>query len=242
MAVMKRHDGRRANELRPMKITTGYVRPADGSCLMELGETRVICTASFQESVPPWLAETGRGWVTAEYAMLPASTGKRKRRPLGKPDGRSAEIQRLIGRVLRGVVAMDKLGENTIYLDCDVLTADGGTRGAAITGAYVAVAEAVAKRRRQGGLGRGVLKGPVAAVSVGIVDGRPLLDLDYAEDAAAEVDMNVAMTRAGGFVEIQGTGEQAPFDGGQLQAMLRLARSGVRKLVVAQMRAIREMK
>ncbi len=242
MAVATRHDGRRASELRAVKITTGYVPTADGSCLMELGGTRVICTASFVAGVPGWLAGNGRGWATAEYGMLPASTGQRRRRPIGRPDGRSTEIQRLIGRVLRSVVAMEKLGENTIYVDCDVLTADGGTRTAAITGAYVAMAEALARRLPAGAGRRGLLKGPVAAVSVGIVDGRCLLDLDYPEDAAAQVDMNVAMTKAGKFVEVQGTSERAPFDGRQLQAMLRLARSGIRRLIAAQQRAIRNAK
>jgi len=240
MAATARHDGRRADELRPISIKTGYVPPADGSCLIELGRTRVICTACFEEGVRDWRAGSGSGWVTAEYGMLPASTGRRRRRPLGRPDGRSAEIQRLIGRVLRGVVKMERLGENTIYLDCDVLTADGGTRTAAITGAYVALVEAVGRLRRDGLVGGGVLKGPVAAVSVGILAGRPLLDLDYLEDAAADVDMNVAMTKAGRFVEIQGTSERATFNGKQLEAMLRLARRGIRKLVAAQEQAIRE--
>lgn len=242
MARATRHDGRRANELRPVKIETGYVPPADGSCLIELGRTRVICTASFVEGVPGWLLGSGRGWVTAEYGMLPASTGQRRRRPGARTDGRSAEIQRLIGRVLRAVVRLEKLGENTIYLDCDVLTADGGTRTAAITGAYASLAQAAAKLQRKALLPRRVLKGPVAAVSAGIVGGRALLDLDYSEDAGAAVDMNVAMTKAGEFVEVQGGSEGAPFDGRQLQAMLRLARGGIRKLIAAQEQAIRKMK
>jgi len=235
---IRRQDGRRANELRPVRITPGYVSTADGSCLMELGGTRVICTASLVESVPEWLLGSGRGWVTAEYGMLPASTGKRRRRPVGRLDGRAAEIQRLIGRVLRNVVHMDRLGENTIYLDCDVLTADGGTRTAAITGAYVALAQAALRAGRSGGSSRGILKGPVAAVSVGIVAGRALLDLDYEEDQAADVDMNVAMTAAGRFVEIQGSSEGAAFGASELEAMLRLARRGIRRLILAQKRAI----
>ena len=202
MARATRHGGRRANELRPVKIETGYVPPADGSCLIELGRTRVICTASFVEGVPGGLLGRGRGGVTAEYGMLPASTGQRRRRPGARTDGRATEIQRLIGRVLRAVVRLEKLGENTIYLDCDVLT----------------------------------------AVSAGIVGGKALLDLDYPEDAAPAVDMNVAMTKAGEFVEVQGGSEGAPFDGRQLQAMLRLARGGIRKLIAAQEQAIRKMK
>jgi len=236
MAASRRHDGRRAGELRGVSIRTGYVPTADGSCLMRMGETRVICTASFVEGVPKWLEGTGRGWVTAEYGMLPASTGRRKGRPIGKPDGRSAEIQRIIGRVLRSAVKMTKLGETTIYLDCDVLTADGGTRTAAITGAWVALALALARRAVPGR----VLSPPVAAVSVGIVDGRAVVDLDYREDVAAEVDLNVAMTAGGKYVEVQGTSEGAPFDDAQLAAMLRLARSGIRKLVAAQRQAVRK--
>ncbi len=236
--TITRQDGRRANELRPVTITPGYVSTADGSCLMELGGTRVICTASLVEGVPEWLLGSGRGWVTAEYGMLPASTGRRRKRPVGRLDGRAAEIQRLIGRVLRNVVRMDRLGENTIYLDCDVLTADGGTRTAAITGAYVALAQAALRAARSDRSSRGILKAPVAAVSVGIVAGRALLDLDYAEDQAAEVDMNVAMTAAGRFVEIQGTSEGAPFGTPQLEAMLRLARGGIRRLILAQKRTI----
>ena len=216
----------------------GFVRSADGSCLIELGRTRVICTASFAPGVPRWRSETGLGWVTAEYGMLPASTGSRKARPLARSDGRSVEIQRLIGRTLRSVVRFDRLGENTITLDCDVLEADGGTRTAAITGAYVALALAADKARKARLCKAGVVASAVAAVSVGIVAGRRLLDLCYAEDAAADVDMNVAMTRSGKFVEVQATSEAAPFDGEQLQAMLRLARGGIRKLLSAQRAAI----
>ena len=216
----------------------GFVGSADGSCLIEMGGTRVICTASFAAGVPRWRSDTGLGWVTAEYGMLPASTGSRKARPALKPDSRGVEIQRLIGRALRSVVRFDRLGENTITLDCDVLEADGGTRTAAVTGAYVALALAADKARRAGRCKAGVLASAVAAVSVGIVAGTPLLDLCYAEDAAAEVDMNVAMTRRGEFVEVQATGEGAPFDGEQLQAMLRLARGGICKLLSAQAAAI----
>ncbi|OPX21380.1 MAG: ribonuclease PH [Planctomycetales bacterium 4484_123] len=238
MASFRRHDGRRANELRPVSFTLDYVPTAEGSCLVQMGGTRVICTACVLQGVPEWLEGAGRGWVTAEYGMLPASTAKRKRRPWGRPDGRSAEIQRLIGRVLRAVVAMDALGERTIYLDCDVLTADGGTRTAAINGAYVALAQAAAS----GALPRRAIARPVAAVSVGLVAGRAVLDLDYAEDSAAQVDLNVAMTAGGKYLEIQGTGEAAAFDDAQLQAMLRLARSGIRRIITAQRRVMRELK
>ncbi len=235
---MMRPDKRRANQLRPVRMQPGFVGSADGSCLIEMGGTRVICTASFAGGVPRWRADSGLGWVTAEYGMLPASTGSRKSRPTLKPDSRGIEIQRLIGRTLRSVVRFDKLGENTITLDCDVLEADGGTRTAAITGAYVALAAAVGKAQRAGLCKAGVLRTAVAAVSVGIVGGRALLDLCYSEDAAADVDMNVAMTRGGKFVEVQATSEGASFDGDELQAMLHLAGRGIRKLLSAQSAAI----
>ena len=240
---MKRRDGRRANELRPLRLQTGFVPPADGSCLIELGDTRVICTASIVRGAPEWLSGAGQGWVTAEYGMLPASTGSRKRRPIGKPDSRATEIQRLIGRALRSVVAMDRLGDNTIHLDCDVLTADGGTRTASITGAYVALAQAIAAGQQRGLFAaKRILGAPIAAVSVGIVDGDALLDLDYREDSAADVDLNVAMTAGGKFVELQGTAEGKPFDAKQLQKMVSLARNGIRKLIAAQRRAIVELR
>lgn len=199
----------------------------------------MICTASFTEGTPKWRTGSGLGWVTAEYGMLPASTGSRKSRPIGKADGRSVEIQRIIGRVLRSVVRFDKLGENTIHLDCDVLEADGGTRTAAITGAYVALALAVDKGFRAGLCKRGTLAGAVAAVSVGVVDGRVLTDLDYAEDSTAEVDMNIAMTNARKYVEIQGSSESKPFDAAQLDAMLNMARRGIGKLLGLQREAIK---
>lgn len=214
-----------------MRLTPGFVGTADGSCLMEIGGTRVLCTASLVEGVPRWREASGLGWLTAEYAMLPAATGERRPRPLLKRDGRTVEIQRIIGRVLRNVVAFDKLGANTIYLDCDVLEADGGTRTAAITGAQVALEQAVASGAQRGRCPADVLTGQVAGVSVGIVQGRALLDPDYPEDAGAEVDMNVAMTAGGTFVEIQGTGEGAGFDREQLDALLRLAERGIRKLL-----------
>ena len=230
MATGRRHDGRRADELRPVELTPGFVRAADGSCLIRMGRTRVICTASFSPGVPKWRQGSGLGWVTAEYGMLPASTGKRKPRPLGQRDGRSVEIQRIIGRVLRNVVRFKRLGENTVYLDCDVLEADGGTRTASITGAWVALDGAVARCAAKGLCGRNVLTGLVGAVSVGSVDGHALLDLDYAEDAAAEVDMNVAMTAGGEFLEIQASSEGRAFGQDRLQEMLDLARKGIRRL------------
>ena len=221
-----------------MTITPNYVRSADGSCLMEMGGTRVICTASIVDDVPRWRREASLGWVTAEYGMLPASTADRKSRPVSRPDSRAVEIQRLIGRVLRSVVRFDRLGERTIYLDCDVLEADGGTRTASITGAHVALALATARGIEAGAFRPGVLAGSVAAVSVGVVDGRCVLDLDYAEDAAADVDMNVAMTGGGKYAELQGTSEGRPFDAAQLDALLGLARRGIRKLLRYQRQAI----
>jgi ribonuclease PH len=242
MARVARKDGRKADQLRPVKITTGYVPTADGSCLIEMGHTRIICTAMYEPGVPQWLIGSGNGWVTAEYGMLPGCTPKRKKRPIGKPDSRAIEIQRLIGRVLRSVIVMDRLGENTIYLDCDVLTADGGTRTASITGAYAALALAVANVQRRGLLGKKILSGSVAAVSVGLAGGKALLDMDYSEDVSAEVDMNVAMLDSGHFVEVQGTSEHAPFDRQQLDAMLVLAQNGIRQLLQAQKKALHGVK
>src|SRR5580704_3547236 len=205
----ERSYGRAADGLRPTTIEPGFVRTATGSALISMGETRVICTASVQESVPRWMDGSGRGWVTAEYGMLPASTGERKPRDAtrGRQDGRTVEIQRLIGRSLRGVVDFRALGERTIYLDCDVLQADGGTRCASITGAYVALSLACARLQADGRLERSPLTGTLAAVSCGIVDGVALLDLDYSEDSSAEVDANVVMTGDGGLVEVQATAE-----------------------------------
>ncbi len=241
MARPKRPDNRRSDALRSIVITPNFVGTADGSCLIELGQTRVICTASVDAGAPKWRDE-GLGWVTAEYGMLPASTGSRKRRPIAKPDSRATEIQRLIGRVLRSVVNFERLGDNTITLDCDVLEADGGTRTAAITGAYVALALAVDSLRQAGKCKAGVLTGAVAATSVGMLDGEARLDLCYLEDSAADVDMNVAMTRDGKFVEVQGSSEGEPFDQDQLSAMLALARKGIGQLIRAQGRAIRDGK
>jgi ribonuclease PH len=224
--------GRREDELRPTTIEPGFVPTAAGSALITVGETRVICTASHTDGVPRWLAGQGRGWVTAEYGMLPASTGDRKPRDVtkGRPDGRTVEIQRLIGRSIRAVVDFEALGENTIYLDCDVLTADGGTRTAAITGAYVALALACERLRTQGKLAGEPLTGTLAAVSCGIVGGVPLLDLDYAEDSTAEVDANVVMTGDGGLVEVQATAERTPLSRTHLDELLAIAAKGIEEL------------
>jgi ribonuclease PH len=232
--------GRAADGLRPTTIQPGFVATATGSCLISVGETRVICTASAQDSVPRWMAGQGRGWVTAEYGMLPASTGDRKQRDVskGRPDGRTVEIQRLIGRALRGVIDFGSLGENTIWLDCDVLTADGGTRCASITGAYVALALACDVLIGRGVIDRSPLTGEVAAVSCGIVGGVPLLDLDYSEDSTAEVDANVVMTGDGGLVEVQATAERTPLSRAHLDELLALAQGGIDELRRVQQEAI----
>jgi ribonuclease PH len=231
---------RTADALRPVTIEPGFVRTASGSALISIGETRVICTASVQERVPRWMAGRGTGWVTAEYGMLPASTGERKPRDIsqGRPDGRSVEIQRLIGRSLRGVVDFAALGERTIYIDCDVLQADGGTRCAAITGGMVALRLATDALLAKGRLAATPLTGSVAAVSAGIVAGVPLLDLDYAEDSIAEVDANVVMTGEGGLVEVQATAERTPLSRAHLDDLLALAATGIDALRVAQDEAV----
>ena len=236
----ERSGGRAAGELRPTTIEPGFVRTATGSALISCGETRVICTASVEESVPRFLAGSGRGWVTAEYGMLPASTGERKRRDVskGRPDGRTVEIQRLIGRSLRGVIDFIALGERTIYVDCDVLQADGGTRCASITGGYVALALAAQRLIADGKLDRTPLSGSVAAVSAGVVGGVPLLDLDYSEDSTAEVDANVVMTGDGGLIEVQATAEKTPLSRAHLDDLLALAASGIAELRIAQQQAI----
>jgi ribonuclease PH len=235
-----RHDGRAPDELRPIAITPGFVRSATGSALIEAGGTRVICTASVEDEVPRWMAGRGRGWATAEYGMLPASTGERKRRDVskGRPDGRTVEIQRLIGRSLRGVIDFKALGERTVWIDCDVLEADGGTRCAAITGGYVALELALRKVIAQGGLDRLPLNGSVAAVSCGVVEGRALLDLDYPEDSSAEVDANVVMTGDGGLVEVQATAERTPLSRASLDELLALAADGIDRLRSAQEAAV----
>jgi ribonuclease PH len=228
----ERSYGRGPGDLRPTTIEPGFMRTATGSALISVGETRVICTASAQESVPRWMTGRGKGWVTAEYGMLPASTGERKQRDAtrGRQDGRTVEIQRLIGRSLRGVVDFAALGERTIYLDCDVLQADGGTRCASITGAYVALALACGRLRAAGLLEASPLTGSVAAVSCGMVAGRALLDLDYSEDSTAEVDANVVMTGEGGLVEVQATAERTPLSRAHLDELLALAGAGIEEL------------
>jgi len=231
-----RHDGRAADELRDVRIEPGFMSTASGSALMSMGGTRVICTASVDEDVPRWMRGKGRGWVTAEYGMLPASTGDRKQRDVskGRADGRTVEIQRLIGRALRGVVDFERLGERTVWIDCDVLEADGGTRCAAITGGFVALELALQGLVAKGLLDAMPLNGSVAAVSCGVVDGTPVLDLDYPEDSNAEVDMNVVMTGDGGLVEVQATGERTPLSRASLDDLLGLAATGIEHLREAQ--------
>lgn len=223
-------------EPRPIEIEPGYVRTADGSALISIGETRVICTASIADQVPRWLKGGGKGWVTAEYAMLPASTGERKERDSkkGRPDGRSTEIQRLIGRSLRVIVDFAALGERAVWVDCDVLQADGGTRCAAITGGYVALHLALAAAVERGDLKTMPLTGTVAAISVGMVEGRAVCDLDYGEDSTAEVDANVVMTGEGGLVEVQATAERMPLSRASLDELLSLAEGGIEELRIAQ--------
>jgi ribonuclease PH len=223
-----------------VQITRGYTRHAEGSVLVSFGDTRVLCTASVEDKVPPFLRGQGRGWVTAEYGMLPRSTHTRSDREAarGKQSGRTQEIQRLIGRSLRAVFDLERLGERSVQIDCDVLQADGGTRTAAITGAWVAAADAVSWMMARGMLETSPLRDHVAAVSVGVVGGVPLLDLDYGEDSSCDTDMNVVMTGAGGYVEIQGTAEGAPFSEAEMTAMLALARRGIGELVAAQRAAL----
>jgi ribonuclease PH len=239
MAARPTSSARRANQLRPIRIKRNFTRSAPGSVLMEMGKTVVLCTASVEEHVPAWMTGRGRGWMTAEYNMLPHSTTPRRRRERGKTDGRTIEIQRLIGRSLRAVANLDALGERTIQIDCDVLQADGGTRTASISGALVAVVDALrASGVRVSATGQYPLNDSLAAISVGLVAGRCLLDLDYELDSAAEVDMNVVMTGKGRYVEIQGSGEEASFDGKQLDRLLQLARSGIKQLGQAQQDAL----
>lgn len=232
--------GRTKQQLRPVTLTRHFIKHPEGSVLIEFGDTRVICSASVEETVPPFLRGKGTGWVTAEYAMLPRATHTRSPREAakGKQSGRTLEIQRLIGRSLRAVTDMALLGERTIYLDCDVIQADGGTRTASITGAYVALADAIDTLLQRGGLSASPLKEAVAAVSVGIVGGEPLLDLDYLEDSGAEVDMNFVMTSSGRFVEVQGTAEAEPFTIQQMDAMRDLAMDGIRQLFDLQQAAL----
>src|SRR6184192_1200703 len=233
---MARPDGRAVDRLRPITLTRDYLLHPEGSALVEFGATKVICTASLEDKVPPFLKGQGQGWVTAEYAMLPRATNTRTPRETRGPSGRSQEIQRLVGRALRAVIDRAKLGDRTVWVDCDVIQADGGTRTAAITGSFIAVADAIAKI--PGLQPSTAIRDCVAAISVGVVQGQAMLDLCYAEDAIAEVDMNVVMTGSGEFVEVQGTAEQVPFDRARLDGMLALAEVGIRQLVALQRRAL----
>jgi ribonuclease PH len=235
-----RVDGRDSGDLRPVRMTLDYIRHAEGSVLIEMGGTLLICTVTVDTRVPPHAKELNQGWLTAEYAMLPRSARVRIPRDSGRGhiSGRSAEIQRMIGRALRSVVNLDRLGERTLIIDCDVIQADGGTRTAAVTGAFVALAAAVRRLRAENQIGKGILRDFVAAVSVGIVEGQPVLDLCYLEDSTADVDMNVAMTGAGGFVEVQGTAESAAFSPEELEQMIALARKGIMELVAKQKEAL----
>ncbi len=234
-----RVDGRKADELRPIRITRNYIRSAEGSVLIRMGDTWVICTATVENSVPPFLRGKGTGWVTAEYAMLPRSSPQRIQRERAKVGGRTHEIQRLIGRSLRSVVDMDVLGERSILIDCDVVQADGGTRTASITGSFIALVDALRHMKKQGMIGSIPITDHLAAVSVGIVDGMPLLDLCYKEDSAAEVDMNLVMTGKGKIVEVQGTAEGEPFSKAELSKMLALGEKGINYLVKKQKEALK---
>lgn len=235
-----RNDGRQLNELRPVSFVRNYTKHAEGSVLVSFGDTKVLCTASVEAGVPRWLKGQGQGWLTAEYGMLPRATGTRTQREAarGKQSGRTQEIQRLIGRSLRAMLDLKKLGENTIYIDCDVIQADGGTRTASITGAAIALIDALENLQRNKKLTQDPLLGLVAAVSVGIKDGKAYLDLDYSEDSTCDTDLNVVMTQAGGFIEIQGTAEDKPFTRDEADAMLALADAGIRSLIDAQQKAL----
>ncbi|MDY0007163.1 MAG: ribonuclease PH [Spongiibacteraceae bacterium] len=239
---MLRPSGRRPDQLRDISIQRHYTRHAEGSVLISCGDTKVICTASVEAGVPRFLRGQGKGWVTAEYGMLPRATGSRSDREAarGKQGGRTLEIQRLIGRSLRAVVDLSRLGEHTIIVDCDVIQADGGTRTASITGACVALADALGVMQARGMIKTEPLIQRVAAVSVGIVGGKPVLDLDYPEDSSADTDLNVVMTEQGGFIEVQGTAESAPFNSAELQAMLDLATGGIKALLALQQQALNE--
>ena len=233
-----RADGRQPDQIRPLKFRRHFTRQAPGSVLVQMGRTQILCTCSVDLAVPPFLVGTGKGWLSAEYSMLPGSTGTRKPRDRGgKIDGRSVEIQRLIGRSLRAVVDLDRLGERTLWIDCDVLDADGGTRTAAISGAYVALLDALAARRAVLGPASLIVRGSVVAVSVGVVAGKELLDLDYSEDKDADVDLNLVMTGADEFIEVQGSGEEATFTRGQLDRLLKLGKVGIDAITAQQRKA-----
>ena len=238
---MTRHDGRKANQLRKIKVTKNYLKHAEGSCLIEFGDTKVICSASVEEGVPPFLKGKGTGWVTGEYGMLPRSCTTRINREKGA-SGRTQEIQRLVGRALRSVVNMDKLGERTIKIDCDVIQGDGGTRTASITGGFIALADALVKISKQGVIKEFPLTDYIAAISVGIVKGECVLDLNYVEDSKADVDMNVVMVGNGKLVEVQGTAEHKAFSKSELDTMLKLAEKGIRELFVIQKKALNNLK
>lgn len=231
-----RKDGRRAEEMRPVKITRPYLKHPEGSVLIEIGDTKVICTATIEEKVPQWLKGRGQGWVTAEYSMLPRSSATRivREASTGKIGGRTHEIQRLIGRSLRSVVDMKGFGERTIWIDCDVIQADGGTRTASITGAFIALTDALTFMKERGIVGKLPLRDFVAAVSVGMVEGEAVLDLNYEEDSSAEVDMNMVMTGKGAFVEVQGTAETVPFTRAEMESMTSLAETGIKELISKQ--------
>lgn len=237
-----RPDGRSADELRVIKITKNFLNTAEGSVLIEMGDTKVICTASIEDKVPPFLRDQNKGWVTGEYSMLPRSTSTRMVRESsrGKVGGRTHEIQRLIGRSMRSVVDLKALGERTVWLDCDVIQADGGTRTAAITGAFVALKDALDSALAKGTITQQPIKNYVAAISVGIIEGEPRLDLCYAEDSSAEVDMNIVMTGSGEFIEVQGTAETEPFSSKHLQEMIDLADAGINKLIAVQKEVLGE--
>jgi ribonuclease PH len=235
-----RSDGRKAKQLRPLSIMPSYIKTADGSVLIEMGDTKVICTAKLEERVPPFLRNSGKGWITAEYGMLPGSSQVRIGRESvrGKIGGRTHEIQRLIGRSLRAIADLKSLGERTVWIDCDVIQADGGTRTASITGAYVALVEAMRRWLSKGIINVDPIRDSVAAVSIGIVDGKVLLDLAYDEDSRADVDMNFVMTGSGKFIEVQGTAESAPFTKKQMERMTEIAQQGIRELLKAQQKII----
>jgi ribonuclease PH len=242
MVQTLREDGRQNHDIRNVKVTRNYTMYAEGSVLIEVGNTKVICTASVSEKVPPFLKNQGKGWITAEYSMLPRATDERNQRESvkGKLGGRTMEIQRLIGRALRACIDLEKLGERTVTIDCDVIQADGGTRTTSITGAYIALAMAMERLIKKGSLTENPLVANIAAISVGIVDGVPMLDLKYTEDSAAQVDMNVVMNSKGEFIEVQGTGEEATYNREQMNMMLDLAEKGIKELIEIQNKEIKE--
>lgn len=238
--MSQRPDGRKPDQMRKIKVTKNYMKNAEGSCLIEFGETKVICSASVEEGVPPFLKGSGKGWVTAEYGMLPRSCGSRIKRE--KTSGRTEEIQRLVGRSLRSVVDMSALGERTVRIDCDVLQGDGGTRTASITGGFIALALAIQWMKKKGLIQTLPLKNYVAAISVGVFQGTPVLDLNYVEDSKAEVDMNIVMLGNGEFVEVQGTGEGGTFSEKQMAALLKLAKKGIKELLAIQNKNLNSLK